>query len=74
MLLLVIERCDAFNSFQCFLNVDHHLMLRAGQPGWLSLKMCFHRLLKQHEPVKRYFRGVALEDPSHTIYAVLTSA
>lgn len=67
------QRCDAFKEFQDFFNLDHHQMLRAGQTRWLSMKMCVDRLLEQYEALKLYFRGVALEDPSHTNDAIVKS-
>ncbi|KAJ8028913.1 40S ribosomal protein S15 [Holothuria leucospilota] len=67
------QRCDAFKEFQDFLNLDQHQMLRAGQTRWLSMKMCVDRLLEQYEALKLYFRGAALEDPSHTNDAIAKS-
>lgn len=60
------QRCDTFKEFQQFLQIDQHQMLRAGQTRWLSMKMCVDRMLEQYEALKLYFRGLALEDPTHT--------
>ena len=66
-------RSKAFKEFQVFFDIPEHQFLKPGQTRWLSMKLCVHRIIEQYKPLKLYFTGAAVEDPTHTNDTILES-
>lgn len=66
-------RSKAFKEFQVFFDIPEQQFLKPGQTRWLSMKLCVDRIIEQYEPLKLYFTGAAVEDPTHTNDTILKS-
>lgn len=66
-------RSKEFHKFQEFFDIPEHQFLKPGQTRWLSMKLCVDRIIEQYEPLKLYFTGAAIEDPTHTNDTILKS-
>ena len=56
------KRVDELHSFQEWLEVEAHKILKKVDTRWLSLQACVNRILEQYQPLASYFDSIQVSD------------